>query len=693
MIKTDKGEVCNKVNSMFTKLDRDARNAYYINDIVKEHLVWAGDKTINNKTEERFLNLRGKLPNIWVAAQRLLSEYKNGLFKSPDSLFCVDADVSENDKFADIQKSYLLSRMNDSKTMDAYIRAIEKGIWRGEAILFHEWGTIMGKKRISIPVLDKETGEPARDEDGDFKYEWHRQDYTKYEGTLVTALEPKDFVFDTSKLSAFTTSNYDQEIFNRSSCCKIKRTWMSINDIKKNPLFDKLSKDELQDLKQLVSVNDVTPRTEQNYDDFTNSFNNRVVNGDMIEILDYWGDIYIGDEFFEDYRIITAGSKVVLKMEESPYTMCPFVWMPFLLDLTTRRGLSPLLVGVDYNERATKIFAAVLQAAKFSINPAYFIVKGCTLADSMEEIKPGGMYEYSCPDGQPTPPIEIESYKNQPLTLDLLPGMTKLIDDAIGTSPQTDQENDIAKTATEINQTITSASSRIGSSFLDICNMIIVPSIEIQARMISENSEIEKEEKIKVTDSKGNKQIHIVNDQIRNGNYKYSIGSIQAIIEQKNKLSQMYPIIQGLTQLGGQFDINKLWNYAAKSFELTNPDDFMQTDPINSLPPQLKQMLEQMAGNPTQLQQVIQNGIKPPPPPPMPDVNKVVMDMAALNIWEDSKLTAEMKQMMFKMLNIVPPVEIQVEMASHQLAMKQKMQKVQEGQPAGSDTNIDLSKM
>jgi hypothetical protein len=106
-------------------------------------------------------------------------------------------------------------------------------------------------------------------------------------------------------------------------------------------------------------------------------------------------------------------------------------------------------------------------------------------------------------------------------------------------------------------------------------------------------------------------------------------------------------------------------------------------------------MLDQLASNPQQLQQVLQQGMQPPQQPQVQQIptNPVVHHLAALTIWSDPKLTMEMKINAFKEYQIAVPQEIQIEIRNNQLKLQEKQLKIAQNVPSGESTNVDLSKI
>jgi len=151
-------------------------------------------------------------------------------------------------------------------------------------------------------------------------------------------------------------------------------------------------------------------------------------------------------------------------------------------------------------------------------------------------------------------------------------------------------------TATQTNQMISGASMRISRRLMILAEEGIVPSIEIIARMIAENTDYDQIDKIKYRLSDGQEKTGIVDAAIRSGEYKYTIGSTQSIIEKKAKINELAPLIQQFTQLGVKFDNAKLWNMAAQAFEIPDASQLIESDgltqALQNFPPEMQDTIK-----------------------------------------------------------------------------------------------------
>ena len=655
--KKDYNALCKKIDALWTKLNRDRLNSMLINEIVRWHLTWvSSDAKLQQEAESSYettiqnVNLKGKNPQIYEAVETLQSEYCT-LFKIPDNLFSIEGDIDTPDGYDAIYKQYLLDKIYKADIINSLILGLEKENWRGENILKVEWEQKKEKRRVQKPSLG-ENEQPELNEDGTQKLDWVIEEYIDFEGVFVKAIEPNDFCFDITKLGSFSTSLYDQSKFASPVCCKIERKWMSIKDIENN--YD-LSKDDIEKLEQTFDIKTISPASEQVQDDYTNRFFRRYTNGDLIEVLEYWGNIGIpGAEYMEDMHIVTARSEIVLKCENNPYTFCPYLWKPAIPDLYSRRGLSPLVPAIEYNEFSTNLLDSVKRILKFAINPAYFVNEGTHLIDEPKEINPGDFVRIGDGLGSGQFPQPIEVGKNIPLSGEFFAMMEKFINKSTGVSENQTGDPDIVNmTATQNNNIATQNSFRMSRNLLTYSQMILIPVIKMIAKLYSENIDYGKVERIKV-----NKQIIEINDAIRNGKYTFNIGSTQTMMEKKN---QRADFMQFLTAAANpailqNYDMKEIINWGSEPSCIQNAERFLIQNN-----PQQQQMQQQIQQLTQQLQQVQQQSQQEKAQLlSMPSVlqNKIKNDIVATTLSRINVLPEDFIELEMQSLGVQPTTEM-----------------------------------
>ena len=147
-------------------------------------------------------------------------------------------------------------------------------------------------------------------------------------------------------------------------------------------------------------------------------------------------------------------------------------------------------------------------------------------------------------------------------------------------------------TAQQSRDIVAGSSNRTTSDIMDYTNMVLLPSLEIIATLTAENTHIDKIEKVKVDNPfTGQEEIAQVDDAIRKGQYAYTIGSAQAILERKSQMQELIPVLQTLSNPAIQqtFDIKEMMTYIGETLGVQKADRF-----LNKGNPQVQQLQQQL---------------------------------------------------------------------------------------------------
>jgi hypothetical protein len=118
-----------------------------------------------------------------------------------------------------------------------------------------------------------------------------------FDGARVKAVSPESFVFDKSK-----KANWD-------SCPKIYQSWATIDDIKSNKVYQ-LDDETKNNLKNIAQKND----------DNGDGQDVKGSKADLIEILEFWGDLKLdNDKILRNWLVTIAGRSEVIRFQPNPY--------------------------------------------------------------------------------------------------------------------------------------------------------------------------------------------------------------------------------------------------------------------------------------------------------------------------------------------------------------------------------------
>ena len=104
----------------------------------------------------------------------------------------------------------------------------------------------------------------------------------------------------------------------------------------------------------------------------------KTVSERKIEVLEYWGDIELENgEVLKNKLIVIAGRSVLIRYEDNPFIINPFIHANIIECPATGRGISPLRVALILNNISSTILNKQLDALALMMNPPYLAPKGC----------------------------------------------------------------------------------------------------------------------------------------------------------------------------------------------------------------------------------------------------------------------------------------------------------------------------
>ncbi len=491
-----------------------------------------------------------KLPDLYELAQTLKAHFWENIYQNPEGMFDVSGKTNEAEAFANSQKAMLVTAFEDMKIQFELDKAINDLVETGDCVLFVGWETktkqIRRKKTVQEKILDGLTGLFSDVS----KEKYVVENKIIFDGARVKAVSPESFVFDKSK-----KANWD-------SCPKIYQSWATIDDIKSNKVYQ-LDDETKNNLKNIAQKND----------DNGDGQDVKGSKADLIEILEFWGDLKLdNDKILRNWLVTIAGRSEVIRFQPNPYIINPFICANLIEDPDTKRGISPLKIALVMNEISSDILNRQLDALALIMNPPYLAPKGCFTGK--QEVSPGKIVEYEA-SLMPREPI--------PLKFDAALQGWEFINFFKGTIESStgifkNMVGDIetkGRAATELNFVMGGQSTRLNLAIDNINQRIIVPMVEGVADILA-NFKFGPE--TIATQIKGITQYIEIDDSVRQAEYKYRYGDRKAKLERKSKFKDLVEIIDKFAQNPQIYsDINwtECFKYALEQYGLDNPERFL----------------------------------------------------------------------------------------------------------------------
>jgi len=520
------------------------------------------DTGSKNRSRARFA-----IPDIWELAQTLKSHLLENLCSTPESMFDVSGTSVEAQKAANTQKAALVNCFERMNIQDELEKIIDSVVETGEATVLVGWETkTRAVRRLDDSLL--ETGEEINPTSDVLKYDIPQQvessksafvieEKTVFDGPRVKFIPAEDFVFDPERLNSF------------DSAAKIYRTYATISEIRSNRLYS------LLDERKLYELTNMTNRTSDvlKYDISQPVDSSKGSKGEQIELLEYWGDVSIDGELYENMLVLVAGRKEILRLEQNPFITQPFVHASIITDPRTSRGVSPLKIALGLSEISSNILNKQLDALSLIINPPYLAPRGCFKGE--QAVSPGKIIEYDAAL-MPNQPVPL-NFSAALQGWDFINFFKTSIESATGIY-KTMAGNLSAgmRTATEINYSASGQSARLNMFIDAISRKIIIPIVEKTAQTLA-NFKLG-DEQIAVKNN-GNVEFITVSDSVRTGDYVYCYGDRRATLERKYRFKELFDIISQFAQRGDfvqNIDLAACFKFALEQYGIENPSKFLQ---------------------------------------------------------------------------------------------------------------------
>lgn len=481
-----------------------------------------------------------ELPDIYELAQTLKSHISENLYSHPDAMFDVSGTTPQTQSYANKQKAMLVNTFEQMNIENELEKVIDSIVETGECTLFVGWETII--KQVRRP---KTTEEELTNPDGK---NFVLEDKVVYDNAKVKFIKAEDFVFD--------KSNRDKW----DSCAKIYRTYATVDEIFCDKSNNLLSKEKLEKLKGVVAKK-------------KNRNDEKGIDENKLEILEFWGDIELFDGKILRNRLITvAGRREIIRFEANPFVINPFIHANIIECPATGRGISPLKVALVLNNVSSTILNKQIDALALMINPPYLAPKGCF--KGQQDVRPGKIIEYDAAL-MPAAPTPI-SFDKAMQGWDFLNYFKSTTESATGIfKNMAGNLQEVQRTATELNYSVSGQEARLNMMLDSINRKIIIPMVEKTAEIIA-NFKFG-DELIRIEDH-GRYVFDKINDDVRNSTYVYRYGDRKASFERKSRLKELFEVVKSFAEVptvAEKVDWLECFKFALEQYGIENANNFL----------------------------------------------------------------------------------------------------------------------
>jgi hypothetical protein len=425
-------------------------------------------------------------------------------------MFDVKGENKDSEKLAHLQKKNLVRYFENAKLQNVLDDAIDFLLRKSEAIVFVGWRTKEKQVRRKINVQELDINNMST---GKMLQKIIVQTKKVYDGLDLRAIDPINLVFEPDNKSFY-----------------IYQTFISQSELLSCKAFNLLDEAKIKDIIPFISSKEAK--------------NNKGIIDDKIELLEYWGDIKNENgEIEKNQVIVVAARKFIVRKEENPYIINPFVVMSILNNPETKRGFLYLKSALPMRDKSQQIFINQLRALEFITNPAYLAPKGA-FSGTMQEAEPGKILEYE-PALMPQAPVPL-NMSGALQGWDFLKYLKSIEETTTGIYKLQDASVNTNKTATEVQVNLGGQNARLAMVIDSINQNLIIPIIEKSADLIS--NLVFENEKVFIKNENEEEVIEI-NNNIRNADYKYIYGDRNSLQVRKFKAKEMFDVLGNILSI------------------------------------------------------------------------------------------------------------------------------------------------
>lgn len=577
-----KDKLANEIQANYTKWDDERISQIdtakrimeetYLNQPAKKYekgLEWKSDV----KTNELYNIKRAKKSVLW-----------REMWSEPSQMFEVQGTNEQTNRVAKEQKANIvdaLNKMNVGKQFDA---GIDNLFDIGEIIFKTDW---IAKKKV-VKRQKKDIGFQLMNVISQLSGAGYTTVPMKdveipiYENARVESISPFMFVFDTSKFKPRNKDNWD-------SIIKIYKRFDTLDNIKNNKIYN-ITPDIIADLEEKDQKSEDTKELVELRDE-------DVYSG-QYSILYAHGDFKIKGKLYKNYIAEVLAGKYLIRFEENPLSVNPFILCALEYDNKTKRGISPLKSCLSMVKKQEDLINNAFDIQELQKNPPSYANEKLydeknTDKDGRVKLAPGLVIkvanDYS---GQLPTPLSIQAGGIDSL-IQLLDTKVSEISSVSNVSYGNIEES--KRTATEL-QLASQGSSAQASKELDtIYQDLTIPMIENVAELLATFKDgvdyVYLQEKGKNIEYK-------ITNEIRQAQYNYIYEDRNALNDRKGKFDQLYQLFNGLAQvpdLRGKLNWNEI---ATQGIELIGFDNsskfFNDMSPVQQFAKQFEQLPQEV---------------------------------------------------------------------------------------------------
>lgn len=627
---SDEKKVKADIERMYTDFYSELTPSIAVYKVIQKHLYDLLDSITktDEKADESFISTK-----VYEQFETYAAQLKNRCATNIDTIFGVEGNTEQDQKNAVIFKSFLEDKLEKMEYLSIYPEGIKDFIEKGGFYTFVKWNKEIkeGKRTVKF---DLDTNKEATPESVNVEERRIIKEVVVKDEAQVTNLDPFSVVYDKNRVN-----DWDK-------CSKIIKTWMNPHDILAVEDY-KISKETKAILEKIAkSTPDESLVTEE-------EISQNAVNGNMVEVLDFWGDYLAPDgKYLNNWHIVVVGRLEVVCFEKNPILINPITRCVFKVHPRTKREISPLAIAVLLNNTKSDIYRKIIRSLDYALNPCH-VTNGKFGLEGEEEAAPGRVIELV----NGTEDVRIlYSINGQglPVNMEAMPMLDNDIESATGINKYLtgDSSGEKVDFATEANGIMGGSQVRVNKEVDNINSNLTKVTIQkvadLYANMTSEPTQIKVREN-------GNVNFKPVTPDVIQGNYEFKVADANQLSMDKARIQQTIPILKEMAMQDPKVNTRAIEEYALTNLcGIKDTAQFFIEDELQKILKELpekeqeqaKQKCVQLLTNPQSLI---------PQQPPQP--SKIAIDIASKTICDDNRYPDEVKILMLQSIGGQPTAE------------------------------------
>ena len=597
------------VNETIENLENlsDERKSQLAKDIAGKFKLWDDDRseqidTARSIMDEVYLHQGKKKQDKeleWKSDVKLNALYNikrtrkaqlwSEMWSNSEQMFDVKGTNEQTEETAKQQKAAIVDSLNKMEVQRQYDKVADDLFDIGEMIFKPDWEQrkkVVKRQRKDVGFVVMNVLRNAMGSGYTMSEKMQDVEIPYYENARVEEISPFMFVFDHSKYIQGDKKRWD-------SLWKIYKRFDTFENIRNNKVYDitpeiierfenKESQEKTAENKELVELRD------------KNEF------GGQLAILYCHGDFKINGKLYKNYIAEVLAGEYLIRFEENPLFINPFIYCALEIDPLTKRGISPLKCALSLAKEQERLANTAMDIQKLRANPPVWAPEGLfdednTNKDGTVPIAPGKVLEFKNDfSGQLPTPVTLSGEGIN----DLINYSDQKISDLTSVSNfMYGNVTDTKRTATELSLVDKGASAQT-SKELDIINQdLTIPMIENVAELLAMFKD---GTDYVYTKEQGKDVEYTITNAIRQAQYEYIYEDRNAVENRKQKFDQVFSMMQAAgqnAQLFNMFDWKETYTTGFEMLGFDNPDKFFADDtPADKFAQELKQIPPELQG-------------------------------------------------------------------------------------------------